>query len=94
MLVHSCTCSNRLVSAHGCQVPGSFLFSQLPLFFMLLNWPFVTFSRTIDRSVFKPIVQIAVIDRSESSDCHLLAVSHAGKVLIAVLHRFKDNTDI
>uniref|UniRef100_A0A4W4F627 Nuclear pore complex protein Nup155 n=1 Tax=Electrophorus electricus TaxID=8005 RepID=A0A4W4F627_ELEEL len=35
-------------------------------------------ARTIDRSVFKPIVQIAVIDRSESSDCQLLAVSHAG----------------
>lgn len=35
--------------------------------------------RTIDRSVFKPIVQISVIDRSESSDCHLLAVTHAGK---------------
>lgn len=34
--------------------------------------------RTIDRSVFKPIVQISVIDRSESSDCHLLAVTHAG----------------
>lgn len=37
------------------------------------------FCRTIDRSVFKPIVQISVIDRSESSDCHLLAVTHAGK---------------
>ncbi|KAL2087750.1 hypothetical protein ACEWY4_016578 [Coilia grayii] len=35
-------------------------------------------ARTIDRSVFKPIVQIAVIERSESSDCHLLAISHAG----------------
>ncbi|XP_056593188.1 nuclear pore complex protein Nup155 isoform X1 [Triplophysa dalaica] len=35
-------------------------------------------ARTIDRSVFKPIVQIAVINRSESSDCHLLAVTHAG----------------
>ncbi|XP_016110935.1 nuclear pore complex protein Nup155-like [Sinocyclocheilus grahami] len=35
-------------------------------------------ARTIDRSVFKPIVQIAVIDRSESSDCQLLAVTHAG----------------
>ncbi|XP_076159281.1 nuclear pore complex protein Nup155 isoform X1 [Alosa pseudoharengus] len=35
-------------------------------------------ARTIDRSVFKPIVQIAVIERSESSDCHLLAVTHAG----------------
>lgn len=35
-------------------------------------------ARTIDRSVFKPIIQIAVIDRSESSDCHLLAVTHAG----------------
>lgn len=34
--------------------------------------------RTIDRSVFRPIVHIAVIDRSESSDCHLLAVTHAG----------------
>ncbi|XP_034048068.1 nuclear pore complex protein Nup155 [Thalassophryne amazonica] len=35
-------------------------------------------ARTIDRSVFKPIVQISVIDRSASSDCHLLAVTHAG----------------
>ncbi|MEQ2157256.1 hypothetical protein GOODEAATRI_000122 [Goodea atripinnis] len=35
-------------------------------------------ARTIDRSVFRPIVQISVIDRSESSDCHLLAVTHAG----------------
>ncbi|KAM9841021.1 nuclear pore complex protein Nup155 [Aulostomus maculatus] len=35
-------------------------------------------ARTIDRSVFKPIVQISVIDKSESSDCHLLAVTHAG----------------
>ncbi|XP_015195862.1 nuclear pore complex protein Nup155 [Lepisosteus oculatus] len=35
-------------------------------------------ARTIDRSVFKPIVQIAVIERSESSDCHLLAITHAG----------------
>ncbi|MCI4388036.1 hypothetical protein PGIGA_G00080920 [Pangasianodon gigas] len=35
-------------------------------------------ARTIDRSVFKPIVQIAVIDRSESSDCQLMAVTHAG----------------
>jgi nuclear pore complex protein Nup155 len=35
--------------------------------------------RTIDRSVFKPIIQISVMDRSESSDCHLLAVTHAGK---------------
>ncbi|XP_061590072.1 nuclear pore complex protein Nup155 isoform X2 [Cololabis saira] len=35
-------------------------------------------ARTTDRSVFKPIVHISVIDRSESSDCHLLAVTHAG----------------
>ncbi|XP_048876664.1 nuclear pore complex protein Nup155 [Brienomyrus brachyistius] len=35
-------------------------------------------ARTIDRSVFKPIVQIAVIDRSESLDCQLLAITHAG----------------
>ncbi|TNN81209.1 Nuclear pore complex protein Nup155 [Liparis tanakae] len=35
-------------------------------------------ARTIDRSVFKPVIQISVIDRSESSDCHLLAVTHAG----------------
>lgn len=35
-------------------------------------------ARTIDRSVFKPIIQISVIDRSESSDCHLLAITHAG----------------
>ncbi|XP_037120775.1 nuclear pore complex protein Nup155 [Syngnathus acus] len=35
-------------------------------------------ARTMDRSVFKPIVQISVISRSESSDVHLLAVTHAG----------------
>uniref|UniRef100_A0A4W5M4I7 Nuclear pore complex protein Nup155 n=1 Tax=Hucho hucho TaxID=62062 RepID=A0A4W5M4I7_9TELE len=35
-------------------------------------------ARTIDRSVFKPIVQISVIDRFESSDCHLLAVTQTG----------------
>uniref|UniRef100_A0A8C3YBW3 Nucleoporin 155 n=1 Tax=Catagonus wagneri TaxID=51154 RepID=A0A8C3YBW3_9CETA len=35
-------------------------------------------ARTIDRSVFKPIVQIAVIESSESLDCQLLAVTHAG----------------
>lgn len=34
-------------------------------------------ARTIDRSVFKPIVQIAVIESSESLDCQLLAVAHA-----------------
>ncbi|XP_077354036.1 nuclear pore complex protein Nup155 isoform X2 [Festucalex cinctus] len=34
--------------------------------------------RTVDRSVFKPIVHISVISRSESSNCHLLAVTHAG----------------
>ncbi|CAF99212.1 unnamed protein product, partial [Tetraodon nigroviridis] len=38
-------------------------------------------ARTIDRSVFRPIVHISVIDRSESSDCHLLAVTHAGLTL-------------
>ncbi|XP_061119630.1 nuclear pore complex protein Nup155 isoform X2 [Conger conger] len=35
-------------------------------------------ARTIDRSVFKPIVQIAVVDLSESTDCQLLAITHAG----------------
>jgi len=35
--------------------------------------------RTIDRSVFKPIVQIAVIENFESIDCQLLAITHAGK---------------
>lgn len=34
--------------------------------------------RTFDCSVFIPIVHIAVIDQSESTDCHLLAVTHAG----------------
>ncbi|KAF3828597.1 hypothetical protein GH733_004798 [Mirounga leonina] len=34
-------------------------------------------ARTIDRSVFKPVVQIAVIENSESLDCQLLAVTHA-----------------
>uniref|UniRef100_A0A8C0QFQ8 Nucleoporin 155 n=1 Tax=Canis lupus familiaris TaxID=9615 RepID=A0A8C0QFQ8_CANLF len=40
-------------------------------------------ARTIDRSVFKPIVQIAVIENSESLDCQLLAVTHAGILLMA-----------
>lgn len=40
---------------------------------------FALFFRTIDRSVFKPIVQIAVIENSESIDCQLLAITHAGK---------------
>uniref|UniRef100_A0A8D0GR82 Nucleoporin 155 n=1 Tax=Sphenodon punctatus TaxID=8508 RepID=A0A8D0GR82_SPHPU len=35
-------------------------------------------ARTIDRSVFKPIIQIAVIENSESIDCQLLAVTYAG----------------
>uniref|UniRef100_H9GTP0 Nuclear pore complex protein Nup155 n=1 Tax=Anolis carolinensis TaxID=28377 RepID=H9GTP0_ANOCA len=35
-------------------------------------------ARTIDRSVFKPIIQIAVIENSESIDCQLLAITHAG----------------
>lgn len=46
-----------------------------------LSFKLFSLYRTIDRSVFKPIVQISVIDRSESSDCHLLAVTHAGKDL-------------
>ncbi|XP_077377785.1 nuclear pore complex protein Nup155-like isoform X2 [Festucalex cinctus] len=33
---------------------------------------------TKDRSVLKPIVHISVISRSESSNCHLLAVTNAG----------------
>ncbi|PIN97801.1 hypothetical protein AB205_0201700 [Aquarana catesbeiana] len=35
-------------------------------------------ARTIDRTVFRPIVQISVIEKSESVNCHLLAVTHAG----------------
>ncbi|XP_042202549.1 nuclear pore complex protein Nup155, partial [Callorhinchus milii] len=35
-------------------------------------------ARTIDRSVFKPIVHISVIERSESVHCHLLAITHSG----------------
>ncbi|XP_066473036.1 nuclear pore complex protein Nup155 isoform X2 [Tiliqua scincoides] len=35
-------------------------------------------ARTIDRSVFRPIIQISVIENSESIDCQLLAVTHAG----------------
>ncbi|XP_077397334.1 nuclear pore complex protein Nup155-like isoform X2 [Festucalex cinctus] len=34
--------------------------------------------KSVDKSVFKPIVHISVISRSESSNCHLLAVTHAG----------------
>lgn len=35
-------------------------------------------ARTVDPSLFRPIVQISIIDRSESTDCQLLAVTHAG----------------
>ncbi|KAM4708363.1 nuclear pore complex protein Nup155 [Discoglossus pictus] len=46
-------------------------------------------ARTIDRSVFKPIVQIAVIEKSESVNCHLLAVTHAGVRLYFSVMPFK-----
>ncbi|XP_072272710.1 nuclear pore complex protein Nup155 [Pyxicephalus adspersus] len=45
--------------------------------------------RTIDRSVFKPIVQIAVIEKSESVNCHLVAVTHAGVRLYFTTGPFK-----
>lgn len=56
-------------------------------YFLYNILPLHLFSRTIDRSVFKPIVQIAVINRSESSDCHLLAVTHAGIMQILFIDR-------
>ncbi|XP_057289225.1 nuclear pore complex protein Nup155 isoform X1 [Pezoporus wallicus] len=46
-------------------------------------------ARTIDRSVFKPIVQIAAIENSESIDCQLLAVTHAGIRLYFSTSQFK-----
>lgn len=46
-------------------------------------------TRTIDRNVFKPIIQIAVIEKSESIDCHLLAVTHAGVRLYFTTAPFK-----
>ncbi|XP_068106698.1 nuclear pore complex protein Nup155 [Hyperolius riggenbachi] len=46
-------------------------------------------ARTIDRSVFKPIVQIAVIEKSESVNCHLLAITHAGVRLYFTTSPFK-----
>uniref|UniRef100_A0A8D0KRI5 Nuclear pore complex protein Nup155 n=1 Tax=Strix occidentalis caurina TaxID=311401 RepID=A0A8D0KRI5_STROC len=49
-------------------------------------------ARTIDRSVFKPIVQIAVIENSESMDCQLLAITHAGVRLYFSTSQFKHPT--
>ncbi|NXX43946.1 NU155 protein, partial [Tricholaema leucomelas] len=49
-------------------------------------------ARTIDRSVFKPIVQIAVIENSESIDCQLLAITHAGVRLYFSTSQFKHPT--
>ncbi|KAM6303695.1 nuclear pore complex protein Nup155 isoform 2-T2 [Podargus strigoides] len=46
-------------------------------------------ARTIDRSVFKPIVQITVIENSESIDCQLLAITHAGVRLYFSTSQFK-----
>lgn len=59
-----------------------------------IHFSFVSY-RTIDRSVFKPIVQIAVIENSESLDCQLLAVTHAGmfvSVFVPLLYTHFDNT--
>ncbi|NXH21655.1 NU155 protein, partial [Bucco capensis] len=49
-------------------------------------------ARTIDRSVFMPIVQIAVIENSESIDCQLLAITHAGVRLYFSTSQFKHPT--
>ncbi|NXO63930.1 NU155 protein, partial [Phainopepla nitens] len=49
-------------------------------------------ARTIDRSVFKPIIQIAVIESSESIDCQLLAITHAGVRLYFSTSQFKHPT--
>uniref|UniRef100_A0A8B9J1Q5 Nucleoporin 155 n=1 Tax=Amazona collaria TaxID=241587 RepID=A0A8B9J1Q5_9PSIT len=49
-------------------------------------------ARTIDRSVFKPIVEIAAIENSESIDCQLLAVTHAGVRLYFSTSQFKHPT--
>ncbi|XP_030368345.1 nuclear pore complex protein Nup155 isoform X2 [Strigops habroptila] len=49
-------------------------------------------ARTIDRSVFKPIVQIAAIENSESIDCQLLAITHAGVRLYFSTSQFKHPT--
>ncbi|NWX18860.1 NU155 protein, partial [Aegotheles bennettii] len=49
-------------------------------------------ARTIDRSVFKPIVQIAVIENSESIDCQLLAITHTGVRLYFSTSQFKHPT--
>ncbi|KAF2984648.1 hypothetical protein EK904_012569 [Melospiza melodia maxima] len=49
-------------------------------------------ARTIDRSVFKPIIQIAVIENSESIDCQLLAITHAGVRLYFSTSQFKHPT--
>ncbi|NXN93474.1 NU155 protein, partial [Rhinopomastus cyanomelas] len=49
-------------------------------------------ARTIDRSVFKPIVQIAVIENSESIHCQLLAITHAGVRLYFSTSPFKHPT--
>ncbi|NXK00399.1 NU155 protein, partial [Corythaixoides concolor] len=46
-------------------------------------------ARTIDRSVFKPIVEIAVIEKSESIDCQLLAITHTGVRLYFSTSQFK-----
>ncbi|NWT04676.1 NU155 protein, partial [Mionectes macconnelli] len=49
-------------------------------------------ARTIDRSVFKPIIEIAVIENSESIDCQLLAITHAGVRLYFSTSQFKHPT--
>ncbi|XP_009986743.1 PREDICTED: nuclear pore complex protein Nup155-like, partial [Tauraco erythrolophus] len=49
-------------------------------------------ARTIDRSVFKPIVEIAVIEKSESIDCQLLAITHTGVRLYFSTSQFKHPT--
>ena len=86
-------CQNTIVNAAGniakyvrtnippptLVVSGKILKYFLYLFLSSSSMALYPVPRTIDRSVFKPIVQISVIQRSESSNCHLLAITHAGQ---------------
>uniref|UniRef100_S4RQG5 Nucleoporin 155 n=1 Tax=Petromyzon marinus TaxID=7757 RepID=S4RQG5_PETMA len=50
-------------------------------------------ARSVDRSNFKPIIHISAIEKSESLNCHLLAVTHTGVRLYFAVRPFQSTQD-
>lgn len=50
-------------------------------------------ARSVDRSNFKPIIHISAMEKSESLNCHLLAVTHTGVRLYFAVRPFQATQD-